>query len=344
MGWTGKVLGGLFGGIVGGPMGMAAGAALGHWFADSDAEPGAEDPPLALERLDWQHHAFRPVGPGMVLVPVWTARGLNATDVDVRVRVRGTTWKATVTIEADPELCTLPEVFVPYASLVDVADGAVVVEVRLTGADGAADRARYRVALPSPVRQLGNSGPARVVMALVACARAGGRALTRDDVRFIRTRFTEAYPLEEAGQTWLKTWLRELRGADLERLTPAKVAERLGRHVDPAGAAGVVEWLLVGTRACWPGDAPEAYAEALSEALGIDAAPIRAAVDASSVELTRGGAAGLLGVPVDADAETVRAAWKRLVQAAHPDLNPADAARATHRTARLNHAYQVMKA
>ncbi len=343
MGWTGKVLGGLFGGIVGGPVGMAAGAALGHWFADSDdAEPAGERP-LELDRLDWQHHAFRPTGPGMVLVPVWTARGLDGTDVQVRVRVLGTTWRATVTVEADPETCALPEVFVPYASLGEVEGGSVIVEVRLAGADGVADRARYPVALPTPVRRLGGSGPARVVMALVACARAGGRTLTRDDVRFIRTRFEEAYPLEEAGSVWLRAWLRELRAADLDRLTPEKVAERLGRHVDTAGAEGVVEWLLAGARACWPGDGPEAYAEALAAALGVDSAPIRSRVEASAIELTRGGAAGVLGVAVDADAETVRAAWKRLVQAAHPDVNPGDSEGANRRTARLNRAYQVMK-
>ena len=143
MGWTGKVLGGLFGGIVGGPVGMAAGAALGHWFADSDGAEPDDDRPLELDRLDWQHHAFRPVWPGMVLVPVWTARAREGTDVDVRVRVLGTTWRATVAVEADPETCALPEVFVPYASLAEVEGASVIVDGKPVGPSPIVIRYRF---------------------------------------------------------------------------------------------------------------------------------------------------------------------------------------------------------
>jgi DnaJ-domain-containing protein 1 len=339
VGWSGKVLGGLFGGIVGGPLGMAAGVALGHWVADGAGDEPRRDLPLELVKLEWQHHVFRPVGPGVLLTPTWVARGLDGVDVDVRLRVLGTTWSAVVVPEEDPETCSLPEVFVPYTAL---PEDHVIVEVRLAAGE-ASDRARYRVPLPTPVRRQGGSGPARVVMALVAAARAGGRTLERDDVRFVRTRFVEAYPLDEAGLAWLKLWMRTLRDADPARLTPEKVAARLARHVDGDQAATVVSWLMHGTRAAWPGAAQERYVDDLAEALGIDAIPLWAEVDGNPAELTRAGAAAILGVPMSANPDTVRAAWKRLVQETHPDRNASDEVEATRRTARINAAYGVLK-
>jgi hypothetical protein len=47
------------------------------------------------------------------------------------------------------------------------------VAVTLRGPQGEQDREEFVVPLPRGVRRLGNSGPGRVVMALVACARAG---------------------------------------------------------------------------------------------------------------------------------------------------------------------------
>ncbi|WP_425071059.1 J domain-containing protein [Sagittula sp. S175] len=51
----------------------------------------------------------------------------------------------------------------------------------------------------------------------------------------------------------------------------------------------------------------------------------------------------ILGVSVADDAATIRAAWKRLVKANHPDRCPADAARLTAKLVELNDAYDKLK-
>lgn len=51
----------------------------------------------------------------------------------------------------------------------------------------------------------------------------------------------------------------------------------------------------------------------------------------------------ILGVSVRDDHATIRAAWKRLVKANHPDRCPADAARLTRRLAELNAAYDKLR-
>jgi len=310
--------------------------------ADGEAPAPDEDGPLLLDRLGCQHHVFRPDGPGMLLTPEWEARGLEGELVAVRVRLGGRSWKADVEVEADPERCALPEVFVPYRH-VEAAAEQVLVEVRLQAGRATLTR-RSVVAVPTPVRRLGGSGPARVVMALLACARAGDRALTRDDVRFVRARFEEAYPLDEDGRAWLRAWMHELRDAALPRLSPEKVAARLARHVEGDAAADVVRWVMHGARAAWPGEAQEAWIAELADALGVDGLEaLWAEVDADPAEPSRVAAAAVLGVAVDADAETVRAAWRRLVAVNHPDRHPGDEAGATRRTARINRAYEVLK-
>jgi len=340
--WTGKLLGGLFGGLVGGPLGMAAGAALGHWVADGETPTDDPDGPLVLDRLACQHHVFRPDGPGLLVTPEWEARGLDGEVVAVRVRLGGRAWKADVEVEADPERCALPEVFIPYRH-VEAAAEQVLVEVRLQAGRVTLTR-RSVVSVPTPVRRLGGSGPARVVMALFACARAGDRAITREDVRFVRARFEEAYPLDDEGRVWLRAWMRELRDAALPRLAADKVAARLARHVEGADAADVVRWVMHGARAAWPGEPQEAWIADFAAALGVgEVDALWAEVDANPAEPSRVAAAAVLGVSVDADAETLRAAWRHLVGVNHPDRHPGDEAGATRRTARINRAYAVLR-
>ena len=69
MAWSGKLVGGLIGGMLGGPLGAGIGATMGHVFGDGGRA-------LELLRLDWQQHAFRESGPGLVVTPVFVARGL----------------------------------------------------------------------------------------------------------------------------------------------------------------------------------------------------------------------------------------------------------------------------
>jgi hypothetical protein len=276
------------------------------------------------------------------ITPVWRAKRHAGRDCRVRIEAGSHRASAVVVPDTDDEMCELPEFLVPYAAF----DGRV--RVRLDSARVGADVADFDVDLPTPVRQLGSSGPARVVMALVASARAGGRPLAKDHVRFIRETFTTAHPLDDDGLTWLRAWLRELRDADLERLTPEKVAPRLMRHVQGPAIDEVLLWLMRGTRDVWPGAAAEVWIARLGDALGVDASAIArlwAELDAvtNAGDLAR--ARQVLGVGADASEEEIRAAWRRLVQAWHPDRvqEPAEAATATRKMAEINAAYRVLR-
>ncbi|MDP2311139.1 MAG: J domain-containing protein [Pseudomonadota bacterium] len=343
MAWTGKVLGGVLGGMVGGPLGVGVGAAIGHYLADGEgaaaSAPGRRE--LVVNRLRWRHHAFGPSGPGVRVTPVWRARRHDGRDVVVRVDAGRHHSSATVVPDTDDELCELPEFLLPYAAF----EGSV--RVRLESVRAAADQADFDVELPSPLRRLGSSGPARVVMTLVGAARAGGRTLTRDDIRFIRETFTAAHPLDDDGLDWLRRWLRALRDTDLERLAPDKVARRLLRHVEGDAVDEVVLWVMRGTRDVWPGAAAQGWVAELGDALGIDATGISALwgeLDADADEGARAAARTLLGVPPDATTDEIRLAWRALVRTWHPDRAQGDAAvaEATRRVADINAAWRML--
>lgn len=339
MAWSGKLLGGLIGGMVGGPVGAAAGAAAGHLALD-----GAPVAPLQLVRLDWTHHAFTAQGPCMKLAPVWRARGFADRDVDVTLDLGVRSWAHVVEVERRDEVVALPEILVPYGLLAGM--DTLEVKVRIAAGDDA-DAAAFDVDLPSPVRQLGLSGPARLVMALVACARAGGRALTREDVRFVRETFCAAWPLDAVGEQWLREWLKELVAASETRLSADKVADRVAPHL--GGDAGeLLLWLMRGARTSWPGPASEAWVDAFAEGLGVDGDDLSALweeVDGDATEAERRRALTTLGLQADATTEMAQAAWRTLVRVHHPDRarSPEALAEATRRTAQINAAWQVLR-
>lgn len=343
MAWAGKLLGGLFGGMLGGPLGLGVGAALGHYLADSRDAERDRRLPLHLVRLEWQQHGFSASGPGVTLVPVWIARDREAVDCEVRVRVGGGTWRSTVTPEHPVEEVHAPSVFVPYARLEDPAE----VEVRVRDGEGNEEAAAFRVPLPSPVRRLGQAGPARVVMAAVAAARAGGRALDEGAVAFIHDRFVEGLALDEAGEAWFDAWVDVLAEVEEARLSPVKVAERIRRHLEGPGPDAVLTLLMHGCRGAWPGEAGERWVDRFAAALGVspaDLSALWAAVDDAPDPVSRIRAAALLGVDADDPPEVVKAAWRRLVREAHPDRarDAAEVEAATRRTAQLNAAYRLL--
>ena len=340
MAWSGKVLGGVVGAMVGGPLGAGVGAALGHYLADSGAAAKARE--LGVSRLLWKQHAFSESGPGICITPVWRATGHRGKEVRVRADAGEWAESEQVEIEADDELCELPSFVVPY----DGFDGSV--RIRLDSRRATSEAATFELPLPSRVRRLGCSGPARVVMALVACARAGDRPLVREDIRFIRETFTAAHPLDDQGLAWLKAWLRELRDAELDRLTPEKVARRLERHLRDDAGEEIVLWLMRGARNAWPGPGAEAWIAGFVAALGMDAtrlAGLWRELDANPDADVRARAREVLGVAADATPEAIRDAWRRLVRQWHPDRarTEAEIATATAQTAAINAAWRVLR-
>lgn len=338
MAWSGKVLGGLVGGMVGGPLGVGVGAALGHYLGDQDSRA------LKILRLEWADHGFGPSGPGLRVTPVWRARGHAGRDCRVRLVAGEHRDEATVVPDEEDETCALPEFCVPYAGF----DG--ILDVTLDSSRSAPHAVRLEVPLPSPVRRLGLSGPARLVMALVGCARAGGRELGRDDVRFIRETFTASMPLDDDGRTWLREWLRALRAAEPVRLDSSRVARRLERHFtgeDSLRLDDVLLWGMRGVREAWPGAAQEAWIAAFADALGVDAARLGALWaeldDPESPEAAD--ARAVLGVAADATEEAIKAAWRRLAHAHHPDhaRGAAGIAEANRRMAAINAAWRVLR-
>lgn len=329
MAWSGKLVGGLIGGMLGGPLGAGLGVTVGHVLGDGGRA-------LELHRLDWQQHGFGESGPGLVLTAVWTARGLVGVDVRVRVRTGEFAHRSTVTPEEPVEDCALPRVFVPYARLPESEH----VEVMLTLATSAGhqDEARFRLRTPNAVRRLGGSGPARAVMALVGCARAGGRRLTRNDRAFIRDTFVEGLALDEDGLLWLQEWLQELASAGVQRLSADKVARRLGPHLDAEGSARLMGWLWRGVGEAWPGEAQSAWVVALAAALGTQ---VGAAVPTSDARLE---AWATLAVAPGTTGEPLRAAWLQLIQRWHPDRarTPEDVIVCNRRMAELNAAYRLL--
>ncbi len=346
MGWSGKLLGGLVGGMVGGPVGAGVGAAIGHYLADGEGAARAGD--LVVERIEWRHHAFGPSGPCARIVPIWRTRRHAGRDVTVRISGGDATDRAVVTVEDPDERCALPAFALPYARLDPSGDAErISVQVSLTS-ERNRDACAFDVPLPNAVRRLGLSGPARLVMALVACARAGERPLTRDDVRFVRESFCAAHPLDDDGLIWLRDWLRELRAASLERLAPERVAERVRPHLPADDPSELLLWLMRGARASWAGGPQEAWIAGFADALGVDAGRVDALwseIDGVSSEAERARAAAVLGIDADAPPDAVRAAWLRLVQQHHPDRarTADDQADATRRTAEINAAWQVLR-
>ncbi len=329
MAWSGKLVGGLIGGMLGGPLGAGLGATVGHVLGDAGRA-------LELHRLDWQQHGFAESGPGLMLTPVWTARGLVGVDVKVRVRAGEFTHRSTVTPEEPVEACALPRVFVPYARLPEQEHVLVELSVKTTAGHG--DEAQFRLRTPNAVRRLGGSGPARAVMALVGSARAGGRAFTRDDRAFIGTSFSEGLALDEDGLLWLREWIHELASADGKRLSAAKVARRLDPHLDGEGRARLMGWLWRGVGDAWPGEAQSAWVVELAAALGTPTGEAVPTADA------RAEAWATLGVPPGTTGEPLRAAWLQLIHRWHPDRarTPEDVIVCNRRMAEVNAAYRLL--
>jgi DnaJ like chaperone protein len=109
----------------------------------------------------------------------------------------------------------------------------------------------------------------------------------------------------------------------------------------------VLLWLMRATRDVWPGPDAEAWVASFGDALGVDAAGIGrlwAELDAVSGAADLDEARRVLGVAPGATEDEVRAAWRRLVQAWHPDrMQGAEAAEATRRMAEINAAYRVLR-
>ena len=329
MAWSGKIVGGLLGGMLGGPLGAGVGAALGHVVGDAAR-------PLEIIRLDWQHHAFRASGPGVVLTPVWHATKLVGKDVKVRVHLGGNRREGVVVPEDPAELCALPAMFFPYADL--DPNNSMVATLRVRGPAGSEDDARFNVHLPNVVRRLGGSGPARAVMALVATARAGNRALNREDIRFIRRTFCEGVDLDDDGLVWLHEWVSELDRAEIGRLSADKVADRLSTHLDAEGALRLVAWCWRGVRDAWPGPQQEAFVRDIAKALGTS--PVEHAADADD----RASALAILGLDSDASSGEIKSARSELIQRWHPDRakSPQENAEHNRRMAEVNAAYRML--
>lgn len=329
MAWSGKLVGGLIGGMLGGPLGAGLGATVGHVLGDGGRA-------LELHRLDWQQHGFGESGPGLVLAPVWTARGLVGVDVKVRVRAGEFSHRSTVTPDDAVEACAMPRVFVPYGRLPQAEHVEVTLSLKTSA--GHEDEARFRLRTPNAVRRLGGSGPARAVMALVGCARAGGRTFTRNDHAFVRSTFIEGLALDEDGLLWLREWLHELASADAQRLSADKVARRLSPHLDAEGSARLLGWLWRGVGDAWPGDAQSAWVVELAAALG---APVGQAMPTADA---RAEAWATLGVAPGTTGEPLRAAWLQLIQRWHPDRarTPEDVIVCNRRMAEVNAAYRSL--
>ncbi len=336
MAWTGKMIGGLLGGMVGGPVGAGVGATLGHVLADTSKR-------LEIVQIEWRHHAFSPSGPGVWLTPVWIARGLQDKDVRVRLDFGDDLLDAAVVVEAPVETCHLPRFFVSYAA----AGNASAATVRVASGPHA-DRAVFTIAMPTIVRRLGGSGPARAVMALVACARAGERVLTPDDIAWIRASFTEGHPLDDEGAAWFEDWVEELAGADLARLGAERVAARLDVHLDEEGRARLVRWLMRATCEAWPGDAVEDFIAALATALRVpNLEQLWREIEAeSATDDGRAEARAVLGVSAGVTGPALRAAWLALVQQFHPDRGRTaeEIASLNRRLAEINAAYRRLSA
>lgn len=349
MSWSGKVFGGVFGGLLGGPVGAGLGVALGHYLGDTGGVRPVNTSALRLERLEWQHHVFSESGPGVLLTPVWRARGLRGVACRVRVRVGDQAWAVEVEPEHAVEECHLPEVHLPYALPGETDDAPsplqAAVQVSVPGAPVEQDR--FRVPMPSRVRQLGCSGPGRVVMALVASARAGGRRFSSTDGEHLAERIEHAHPLDERGRRWLSAWVSELCAADLDRLSPEKVAHRLAPHLDVENTPRVMRLLMSSARQCWPGEPQLRYVEALGTALGlspVSLAELWAQLDVPIDPKERLASLTRLGLSEGASPEEIRAAWLALVRRYHPDRAATDeeSARYTRLVARINAAYDVL--
>lgn len=350
MSWSGKMLGGVFGGLLAGPVGAGVGVALGHYLADSEGARRVRAAAIRLDRLEWQHHVFSESGPGVLLTPVWRAKGLIGVPCRVRIRAGDQTWAVDVEPEHAVEECHLPEVHVPYGLPDAASEGprrVLTVSVRVEAPGRPPDRDRFTVSLPSAVRQLGGSGPARVVMAMVACARAGDRLFTDVDEAALVDRVLGIHPLDESGHRWLSRWTDELCSAALDRLTAEKVARRLAPHLDEQSTPRVLRALMAGVRQSWPGEAQVHYVDALGAALGQGpgvVADLWRQLDTPVDDGERRACLAKLGLADGAGPADIRAAWLALVRRYHPDhaADAAEAERYTRTLARINAAYDVL--
>ncbi|HNH50410.1 MAG TPA: J domain-containing protein, partial [Myxococcota bacterium] len=198
--------------------------------------------------------------------------------------------------------------------------------------------ADFSLELPAGLRRLGSTGQGRMVMALLASARAGGRPLQQEDVRYIRSRCTESWKLDDDGVSWLRSWLKALREVEEDRLSPEKVAERVGLSTELPDQELLLGWLVEGGENHWKSAAARRWVESFAAALGLEVPWSGAFVAPRSVAR----AAQILGIPEDSPLEEARLAWRRLVQENHPD-RAADPELATRRTAQINAAWTLLR-
>ncbi len=330
MKWEGKAIGGALGAMIGGPVGAGVGAAVGHLLADG------ENGSLQLKKLHVEHQVFSSSGPGMVLTPVWEARGLAGVDCELRLSVPGCRQKEIVVPEHRRERCEIPPFFFAYALFEGKEKAAVKVEIAAPNLEPIF--ADFSLELPAGLRRLGSTGEGRMVMALLACARAGGRGLQQEDVRYIRGRCTEAWKLEEEGISWLRSWLKALREVEEDRLSAEKVAERVGLSTELPDQETLLGWLVEGGENHWTSAAARRWVDAFGAALGLEVPWSGAYVAPRSAAR----AAQILGIPDGSSLEEARVAWRRLVQENHPD-RAADPDLATRRTAQINAAWTLLR-
>ena len=272
----------------------------------------------------------------MVLTPVWEARGLAGVDCDVRISVPGERQKEVVVPEHPKERCEIPPFFFRYA-LFDGLEKATA-KVQIAAPNLEPIFADFALELPAGLRRLGSTGQGRMVMALLASARAGGRTLQQEDVRYIRSLCTEAWQMEEEGISWLRSWLKSLREVEEDRLSPDKVAERVGLSTELPDQELLLGWLVEGGEKHWATRAARQWVDSFAAALGLEAPWSGAYVAPRSAAR----AAQILGISENAPLEEVRLVWRRLVQENHPD-RAADPELATRRTAQINAAWTLLR-
>jgi hypothetical protein len=235
--------------------------------------------------------------------------------VRVEVELAGGVLVEEVELEEGDRLCTVPVFFIPYHWLEQKS------LIRLSFQLGSHRISeKIQLSLPSPLKQLSAHAPGRAVMALFA----GGASS-----EFVWAALAEIWVFNMEGKRWFTRWWQELERLDSARLSPEKVALRVGTSLSEPEMELLVDWLAALQESSQgnSGWISRFYQELAHKPELLPQSIVRAKL--------------VLEVPLDASVEACKTAWRAAVLAVHPDRNPSPDA--TQAMARLNAAWERIR-